>query len=65
MKDDTLACRYCKGPIDACADVSTCSTVFETFQRLERRVELLSDYLRDAGYRYCEDESGEFWVKEK
>jgi hypothetical protein len=65
MKSSTLRCLHCAGPVDNCSDISTCSEIMEKLYRLEQRVKLLAGYLRDAGYSYCVDESGEYWVRDE
>lgn len=38
--------------------------LLEKIAELQQRTSYLEDCLRDAGYKSCTDECGEFWVKE-
>lgn len=50
--------------IDYARMVKSKADLNEEVTQLKQRISYLEDCLRDAGYKCCTDECGEFWVKE-
>lgn len=62
LVDGPYSKDWCNGFCRTCG--TECGQYCEEIRRYQLKVAEMADLLKDAGYKWCSDEHGEFWVKE-